>query len=79
VTYTVRHIPYYGGTYDPKTKEEIHFKEQSAQVTLQERKERQVALPALYGWPPDQMYAFEGCLLVSPDRAEAAGAGPPFS
>jgi hypothetical protein len=72
VTYTIRHIPYYGGTYNPKTQETIHLREQAAQLTLQKGEERQVGLPELYGWPPDQMYAFEGCLLVSPDRAESA-------
>jgi hypothetical protein len=72
VTYTVTHIPYYGGYYDPQTEEEVRLGPQEAQITLRGGEERQVRLPELYDWVPDRMYAFEGCLLVSPDKAEAA-------
>ena len=75
VTYTVTHIPYYGGTYNPKTKEVIHFQKESAQLTLQKAEKKQVPLPELFGWPTDQMYSFEGCLLIAPDPAVAGNAG----
>ena len=75
VTYTVTHIPYYGGTYNPKTNEVIHFQKESAQLTLQKAEKKQVPLPELFGWPTDQMYSFEGCLLIAPDAAVAGNAG----
>jgi len=75
VTYNVTNIPYYGGTYNPKTKEVIHFKSASAPLTLQKHEKKQVTLPELFGWPTDQMYSFEGCLLISPNLTVAAKLG----
>lgn len=75
VTYTITNVPYYGGTHNPTTQEELHFKAESAQLTLREHEKKQVSLPELFGCPTEQMYSFEGCLLVSPDRAETARLG----
>jgi hypothetical protein len=75
VTYTVTHIPYYGGTYNPKTNEVIRFQKESAQLVLQKAEKKQLPLPELFGWPTDQMYSFEGCLLIAADSAVAGNAG----
>ena len=37
--------------------------------------EKQATLQDLFGWPTDQMYSFEGCLLIAPDSAAAGNAG----
>jgi hypothetical protein len=42
---------------------------------LQKAEKKQIPLPELFGWPTDQMYSFEGCLLITPDAAEAGNGG----
>lgn len=75
VAYTMTHIPYYGGEYNPKNGQITYLKEQVVQVTLQKHEERKMTLMELYGWSTDQMASMEGCLLISPDRADATGSG----
>ena len=53
----------------------LHFQKESAQLTPQKAEKKQVPLPELFGWPTDQMYSFEGCLLIAPDSAVAGNAG----
>jgi hypothetical protein len=71
VTYTLRHIPYYGGQFNPKDGQITRYKEQVVEIVLQKGQEKQVTLQDLFGWAADQMSSMEGCLLVSPCPVEA--------
>jgi hypothetical protein len=80
VTYNVKHIPYYGGQFDPKNGQITRYKEQVVQVVLQKGEEKKVTLQDLFGWAADQMSSMEGCLLISPNPVEAkAGTAIRFS
>jgi len=71
VTYTLKHIPYYGGQFDPKSGHITRYQEQVVQVVLQKGEEKKVTLQELFGWATDQMSSMEGCLLISPSRSDA--------
>jgi len=71
VTYTLRHIPFYGGQFEPKSGQITQYKEQVVQLTLQPYASVSTTLQELFGWAPDQMSDMEGCLLISLDRSEA--------
>lgn len=71
VTYTLKHIPYYGGQFNPKNGQITHYKEQVVQVVLQKGEEKKFTLQDLFGWATDQMSSMEGCLLISPSPVEA--------
>ena len=68
VTYTLDHIPYYGGQYDPGTQQVIKYKEQVVQLTLKPHEAKRLTLMKLFGWG-DKMSSMEGCLLVAPGHA----------
>jgi hypothetical protein len=71
VTYTLKHIPYYGAQFNRKNGQITRYKEQVTQVVLQRGEERKVTLQELFGWATDQMSSMEGCLLISPSRLDA--------
>jgi hypothetical protein len=71
VTYTLKHIPYYGGQFNPKNGQITRYKEQVVQVVLQKGEEKKATLQDLFGWATDQMSSMEGCLLLSPSPVEA--------
>jgi hypothetical protein len=71
VTYTLKHIPFYGGQFNPKNRQVSRYKEQVVRVLLQGREEKKATLQQQFGWATDQMSSMEGCLLVKPDRADA--------
>ena len=73
VTYTLKHVPFYGTQFNPKNGQVTHYKEQVEHVLLQAREEKKVALQSLFGWATEQMSAMEGYLLIKPNRAEAQG------
>ena len=70
ITYTLDHIPYYGGQYDPETQQVTKYKEQVVQLTLKPHEMKKLTLIELFGWG-DKMSDMEGCLLITPDRAGA--------
>jgi len=69
-TYTLKHIPYYGGQYDPRTQRIIKYKEQVVRLTVQPHGTKQSTLMELFGWG-DKMSSMEGCLLITPSQAGA--------
>jgi hypothetical protein len=71
VTYTLKHIPYYGGQFNPKNGQVTRYQEQVVELVLRQGEERKTALQDLFGWAPDQMSSMEGCLLVRPSPREA--------
>jgi hypothetical protein len=71
VTYTLRHIPFYGAQYDPKTKQTAHYKEQVIKLTLQPYASVSTTMQELFGWATDQLSDMEGALLISLDHSEA--------
>jgi hypothetical protein len=71
VTYTVKHIPYYGGQFNPKDGKVTRYQEQVVHVILQKGEEKKVTLQELFGWAADQMSSMEGCLLISPNCSDA--------
>ena len=73
VQYTIRHIPYYGGFYNPKDGQITKYKEEVVYLLLQKRGEKKITLMDLYDWPTDQMTAMEGCLLISPNTLDPKG------
>lgn len=75
VTYTIRHIPFYGGQYNPDNGWITRFREQVVEVPVQKHEEKKVTLMELFGWSTIQMASMEGCLLISPDRTEATQLG----
>ena len=79
VTYTLRHIPFYGGQYNPKNGRITHFREQVVDVPLQKHEEKKIPLMDLYGWPTNQSANMEGCLFISPDRIDATKSGTTMS
>ena len=80
VTYTLRHIPFYGAQYDPKNGQITRYKEQVVQVTLRPYESTVTTLQQLFGWATDQMSAMEGALLISLDHNEGkAGTAIYFS
>ncbi len=64
VTYTLKHIPFYGAEFNPKNGQTTRYKEQTVLMTLQPHQARTATLQQLYGWATDQMSAMEGCLLI---------------
>ena len=48
VTYTLKHIPYYGGQFNPKNGQITRYKEQVVQVVLQKGEEKKVTLQDLF-------------------------------
>ena len=71
VTYTLRHIPYYGAEFNPKNGKITRYQEQVIQLKLSPHETRKTPLEQLYGWDPDQMNALEGCLLIKTDQSDA--------
>jgi len=71
VTCTLKHIPYYGAQFNPKSGQITHYEEQLIRVILRQQEEKKVCLEKLFGWATDQMSSMEGCLLISP-RPEKA-------
>jgi hypothetical protein len=69
----LKHIPYYGGQFNPKNGQLTHYQEQVAEVVLPKGEERKMKLQDLFGWVADQMSSMEGCLLVglSPGAARS--------
>jgi hypothetical protein len=65
ITYTLDHIPYYGGQYDPGTQQVDKYKEQVVHLTLQPHEMKKMTLMKLFGWG-DKMTDMEGCLLITP-------------
>ena len=70
VTYTLTHIPYYGGQYDPKTRQVDKYSKQVIHLKLQPHEMKTSTLMELFGWG-DKMSSMEGALLINPDRTEA--------
>jgi hypothetical protein len=70
MTYTLEHIPYYGGQYDPGTQQVIKYKEQVVPLTLKPHEAKRLTLMKLYGWG-DKMSSMEGCLLITPGHPGA--------
>ena len=70
VTYTLKHIPFYGAQFNPKNGQTIRYKEQTVLMTLLPHQARTTTLQELYGWAADQMTSMEGCLLIRPDRSD---------
>ena len=79
VTYTLKHIPYYGGQFNPKNNQITRYQEQIVQVVLQKGEEKKMTLQDLFGWAADQMSSMEGCLLVDPSPGEAKAQTPSVS
>ena len=75
VNYTVRHIPFYGGQFNPDNGVITRFKEQVVHITLKKNEEKKITLMELFGWSTAQMASMEGCLLISPNRIEATHSG----
>lgn len=75
VTYAIRHIPFYGGQYNPESGQITFFKEESVDIRLQRNEEKRITLMELYGWSTNAMASMEGCLFISPDRTDATGNG----
>ncbi len=71
VTYTLKHIPYYGGQFNPNNGQITRYQQQVVQVVLQKGEEKKVTLQDLFGWATDGMSSMEGCLLISPSPIEA--------
>ena len=71
VTYALKHIPYYGGQFNPKNGQITRYKEQVVEVVLQKGEEKATTLQELFGWAPEQMSSMEGCLLISPSPIDA--------
>lgn len=71
VTYTLRHLPFYGAQFDPKAGRVTRYRPQTARVTLLPHQSVATTLQSLFGWAPDQMSDMEGCLLIRPDRRDA--------
>lgn len=70
LTYTLDHIPYYGGQYDPANPQVIKYKEQVVQLTLKPHEMKKLTLMKLFGWG-DKMSSMEGCLLITAGHAGA--------
>lgn len=71
VAYTLRHIPYYGGRFDPKNGQITRYQEQAVDIVLEKGEEKRAALQDIFGWEANQMSSMEGCLLISPIPREA--------
>jgi hypothetical protein len=70
MTYTLDHIPYYGGQYDPGTRQVIKYKEQVVHLSLKPHEMKKLTLMKLFGWG-DKMSSMEGCLLITPGQGGA--------
>ena len=81
VTYTLKHIPYYGGQFNPKNGQITRYKEQVVQVVLQKGEEKKATLQDLFGWATDQMSSMEGCLArwAEPQLSQDADHPAPFN
>ena len=80
VTYTLKHIPLYGGQFNPKDGKITRYKEQEIQLALAKGQEKRATLQDLFGWAADQMSSMEGCLLIRPNPLAAkAGTAIRFS
>ena len=66
--YTLDHIPYYGGQYDPVSRQVTKYKEQVVQLALKPHERKTLTLTRLFGWG-DKMSSMEGCLLITPGSA----------
>ncbi len=75
VIYTIKHIPFYGGQYNPNNGWITRFKEQVVEIPVKQNEEIKITLMELYGWSTIQTTSMEGCLLISPDRSEATQSG----
>jgi hypothetical protein len=75
VIYTIRHIPFYGGQYNPDNGWITRFKEQVVEIPVKQNEEIKITLMELFGWSTIQMASMEGCLLISPNRSEAKQSG----
>jgi hypothetical protein len=75
VNYTVRHVPFYGAQYNPENGWITRFVEQVVIIPLKKNEEKKIKLMDLYGWSTTQTASMEGCLLISPDKAEATQSG----
>ncbi len=75
VNYTIRHIPFYGAQYKPDDGWITRFVEQVVIVPLGPNEEQMISLVKLFRWSTKQSASMEGCLLISPDRAEATQNG----
>jgi len=71
VTYTLRHIPFYGAQFNAKNGQITRYQEQVVSLTLQPHESKANTLQQLYGWAVDQMSSTEGCLLIGLDRDDA--------
>jgi len=71
VTYTLKHIPYYGGQFNAKTGQVTRYREQIVEPRLEKGEQRTMTLQDLFGWSADQMSSMEGCLLIRPDTRKA--------
>ena len=68
MTHTLKHIPYYGAQFNPKSGEITGYKEQEVQMIVPGGEEKQATLQDLFGWATDQVHFFEGCLLIAPEE-----------
>ncbi len=75
IDYTLKHIPYYGTFYDPQDGQSTSYNQQVVHLELQKHEKKTITLMRLFGWPTNQMSVMEGCLLISPDRTDAAKSG----
>jgi hypothetical protein len=66
VTYALRHIPFYGAQFDPKSGRITRYQDQTTEFVLKKGEERKATLHELFGWSMDQMSSMEGCLLIGP-------------
>lgn len=74
VTYTLTHIPFYGGQYNPETNEVTKYKKQVVKLTLPPHGAKTSTLMEIFGWG-NKMSSMEGALLIAPDHADATKAG----
>jgi hypothetical protein len=72
ITYSLDHIPYYGGQYDPATPQIVKYKEELIQLALKPHEMKKMTLMKLFGWG-DKMSDMEGCLLITPGTGAKAG------
>jgi len=75
VIYTIKHIPFYGGQFNPDYGWITRFREQVVEIPVQKQEQKEITLMELFGWSTIQMTDMEGCLLISPDRIDATQTG----
>lgn len=79
VIYTIRHIPFYGGQYNPENGLVTHFREQVVDLPLKQYEEKTISLMDLFGWYTNQTASMEGCLFIKPNHEEATQSGTTLS